>query len=220
MKFMFSSLGRKIQIAITGILLSVFLVFHLLNNLVLFLGPEAFNAMVSFLESVKPMIRIMEFGLVVVVLTHIVNAVVLTISNKRSAVKRYAGAPRETSSISSRTMIVSGLSIFLFFVIHLKYIWYTYQAHLFTEKETYYDVLLRNSWGYLGHTPTAIFYIVAILLIGSHLKHGFQSAMKTFGLSEASPKWRFFYKVSFLFWGVIPGAFIFIVISIQLGIIR
>ena len=115
-------------------------------------------------------------------------------------------------------MIISGTIILLFFIIHLRYIWYTYQVHLFAENETYYDVLLRDELGYLGHTPTAIFYIIAILFIASHLKHGIQSALKTFGFTEDS-KWRVLYSGSVLFWGLIPFAFILIVISIQLGII-
>ena len=217
MKFLFSSLGKKIQVAITGILLSTFLVFHLINNLVLFTGPDNFNQMVSVLESIKPIIRIMEFGLLVIIVTHVVNAIYLTVSNKRAASNRYTGSS-ETSSLNSRTMIISGLTILLFFIIHLRYIWYTYQAHLFADNETYYDVLLRDELGYLGHTPTAIFYIIAILFIASHLKHGIQSALKTFGFTEDS-KWKVLYSGSVLFWGLIPFAFILIVISIQLGII-
>ena len=217
MKFLFSSLGKKIQVAITGILLSTFLVFHLINNLVLFTGPDNFNQMVSVLESIKPIIRIMEFGLLVIIVTHVVNAIYLTVSNKRAASNRYTGSS-ETSSLNSRTMIISGITILLFFIIHLRYIWYTYQAHLFADNETYYDVLLRDELGYLGHTPTAIFYIIAILFIASHLKHGIQSALKTFGFTEDS-KWKVLYSGSILFWGLIPFAFIIIVISIQLGII-
>lgn len=219
MKFLFSSLGKKIQVAITGILLSTFLVFHLMNNLVLFTGPDNFNKMVSVLESIKPIIRIMEFGLLVIIVTHVINAIYLTVSNKKSASNRYTGSS-ETSSLNSRIMIISGTIILLFFVIHLRYIWFTYQAHLFlNESETYYDVLLRNQIGYLGHLPTAIFYIVAILFIASHLKHGVQSALKTFGLTENS-KWKVLYSSSILIWGIIPLAFISIILSIQLGIIK
>ena len=217
MKFLFSSLGKKIQVAITGVLLSTFLVFHLMNNLVLFTGPDNFNKMVSVLESIKPIIRIMEFGLLVIIVTHVINAIYLTVSNKKSASNRYTGSS-ETSSLNSRIMIISGTTILLFFIIHLRYIWYTYQVHLFAENETYYDVLLRDELGYLGHTPTAIFYIIAILFIASHLKHGIQSALKTFGFTEDS-KWKVLYSGSVLFWGLIPFAFIIIVISIQLGII-
>ena len=97
--------------------------------------------------------------------------------------------------------------------------WYSYQTHLFYEGENYYDVVVRNEFGYLGHSPTAIFYVIAILFIGFHLKHGFQSAFKTFGVL-ANSKWNFFYKLSIIFWGIIPCLFIFIVLAIQLGFIQ
>tara|TARA_Y100001970_G_scaffold199252_1_gene242361 strand:+ start:140 stop:799 length:660 start_codon:yes stop_codon:yes gene_type:complete len=219
MKFLFSSLGKKIQVAVTGIFLSVFLVFHLINNLVLFTGKDNFNQMVGLLESIKPLIRVMEAGLLLVVAIHVFNAVYLALSNKKAATTRYSVDASATSSLNSRTMIVSGATILIFFIIHLKYIWFTYQAHLFNAGETYYDVLLRNEIGYLGHTPTAIFYIIAILFIASHLKHGIQSALKTFGLIESS-RWRVLYRGSVLIWGVVPAAFIVIILSIQIGIIR
>ena len=186
MKFLFSSIGKKIQVAVTGILLSLFLLFHLMNNLVLFTGADNFNQMVLFLEGIKPLIRIMEFGLLVVILTHVINAIYLTISNKKAATTRYSVDASATSSLNAG--------------------------------ETYYDVLLRNELGYLGHTPTAVFYIIAILFIASHLKHGIESSLKTFGLTNKS-KWSILYLSSVLFWGIIPLGFIVVVLSIQFGII-
>ena len=218
MKLLFSSLGQKIQVAITGALLCGFLLFHLINNLVLFLGPGPFNQMVSFLENIKPLIRIMEFGLLIIFLLHIGNTVFLTIKNKQAKPDQYNMPDKETSTANSRNMIISGTIILLFFIIHLRYIWYTYQRHLFLDNETYYDVLMRNQIGYLGHTGTAIFYIIAIMFIASHLKHGVQSALKTFGFSEK--KSSLLYKTSILLWGAIPLLFIFIIISIQLNIIK
>ena len=180
MKFLFSSLGKKVQIALTGILLATFLIFHLINNLVLFTGKENFNEMVGLLESIKPLIRVMEAGLLFIIITHVVNAVYLTFSNKKAAANRYSVDASATSSVNSRTMIISGTIILLFFIIHLRYIWFTYQAHL---------------------------------------KHGVQSALKTLGLTENS-KWKVLYSGSILIWGIIPLAFISIILSIQLGIIK
>ena len=219
MNILFSSIGKKLQVAITGVFLSTFLIFHLANNLVLFAGEEYFNQMVLFLESIKPIIRVMEAGLLLIVCVHVVNAIFLTIVNKKSSGKHQSSVSGSVTSINSRTMAVSGITILLFFIIHLRYIWYTYQAHLFGAGETYYTVLLRNQWGYLGHTPTAVFYIISIFLIGSHLRHGFSSALKTFGILENS-SFGFLYKLSFVFWAIIPALFIFIVLSIQLGIIK
>ena len=220
MNFLFSSLGKKIQIAFSGIVLCIFLLMHLINNMMLFFGPETFNTMVEFLESIKPFIRIMEFGLLLIFLMHIINAIQLTRLNKLASSISYSGKPeKRTSTINSRTMIASGLVILTFIIIHLKYLWYTYQAHLFIGDETYYDVIMRNQAGYLGHTPTAVFYIISILLISFHLKHGFQSALKTFGIVK-NTKYNIFYKSSILFWGLIPGLFIFIILAIQLGYIQ
>ena len=77
MKLLFSSIGKKIQVALSGLFLSIFLFFHLMNNLVLIIGPEEFNNMVYFLESIKPIIRVMEVGLVIIILLHVVNTLFL-----------------------------------------------------------------------------------------------------------------------------------------------
>ena len=217
--FFNSSLGKKIQVAFSGIILCFFLLFHLINNLTLFAGPELFNTMVHSLESIKPIIRIMEFGLLIIIVMHVGNALLLSTYNKKANPDKYNIRTNETSSLNSRTMIISGSIILLFFIIHLKYLWYTYQQHLFVGDETYYDIIMRNQLGYLGNTPTAIFYIIAILLIAIHLKHGFQSALKTFGVLEQS-KWSILYQLSIIFWGIIPGLFIVIIISIQFNYIK
>ena len=218
MNFLFSSIGKKIQVAISGILLLIFLVFHLFNNLVLFAGHDSFNQMVGFLESIKPLIRIMEAGLLMIILIHTVNAIKLTYSNSTVQNGKYKKNNSEASSLNSRTMAISGTVILIFIFVHLGYIWLTYQTHNFYEGETYYDVLLRNEIGYLNHTPTAIFYIISIFLIGFHLRHGYHSSLKTLGFleSKAFP----LYLIGFVFWGLIPAAFIAIVLSIQMGFIN
>tara|TARA_B110000196_G_C21056708_1_gene620209 strand:- start:270 stop:938 length:669 start_codon:yes stop_codon:yes gene_type:complete len=216
--FLNSSLGKKFQIAISGIFLCLFLFFHLINNLTLFIGPEIFNTMVHSLESIKPIIRIMELGLLIIISVHVFNAIYITISNKKASPDKYAITSSETSTINSRTMIISGTIILLFFIIHLKYFWYTYQIQALLPNESYYDVIMRTEIGYLGNTPTAIFYIISIILIASHLRHGFQSALKTFGILEDS-KWKFLYKLSIVFWAIIPALFILIILSIQLNYI-
>ena len=218
MNFLFSSIGKKIQVAISGIFLLIFLVFHLINNLVLFAGYDSFNQMVGFLESIKPLIRIMEAGLLMIILIHTVNAIKLTYSNRTLKNGQYEKDNSKASSLNSRTMAVSGTVILIFIFVHLGYIWLTYQTHSFYDGETYYDVLLRNEVGYLNHTPTAVFYIISIFLIGFHLRHGYYSSLKTLGFleSKTSP----LYLIGFIFWGLIPAAFIMIVLSIQMGFIN
>ena len=219
MNLLFSSVGKKLQVAISGILLVVFLLFHLFNNLVLFAGEESFNNMVGFLESIKPIIRIMEFGLLSILLMHTVNAIRLTFANKALRHTPYNQTSSDSSSLNSRTMAISGTIILIFIFIHLGFIWLTYQTHNFYIDETYYDVLLRSEIGYLNHTPTACFYIISIFLIGFHLKHGYNSSLKTLGLLNSGMS-NVLYSIGFVFWGIIPAAFIIIVLSIQLGLIE
>ena len=221
MRFLFSSIGKKIQIAFSGLVLCLFLLFHLGNNLTLFLGSDVFNTMVHMLESIKPIIRIMEISLLGILLLHIANAIYLTKYNQEKILSKYErGLLTDNSSINSRTMILSGTGILLFLIFHLSYIWYTYQSHSsIHDTSTYYTILLQNKFGFLGHTVTAILYIIGIILIASHLKHGFESALKTFGVVKES-KLHFLYKFSILFWGVIPMGFIIIILCIQLGVIK
>ena len=216
--FFNSTLGKKIQIAFSGIALCIFLLFHLMNNLTLLIGPDVFNGMVKSLEAIKPLIRILELGLLIILITHVFNAIYLTAYNNKASSDKYEINIDKTSTKSSRTMIISGIIILSFFIIHLRYFWYTYQIHDFFIDETYFDVIMRNQIGYLGHLPTAVFYIIAITLIGAHLKHGFQSALKTFGVLENS-KWGILYKLSILFWAIIPALFILIIILIQFNYI-
>ena len=216
MKFLFSSIGQKIQIAFSGICLAVFLLFHLFNNLVLFTGADNFNNMVGFLKSIHLLVRILEAGLVFIILLHVINAILSSIKNRKSNNGKYA-VSADTAPKSSKTMIWSGLVILFFFIIHLRYFWYTFQT--MSKDSNYFEIVLKNEFGFLGHTPTAIFYIIAILLISSHLKHGFMSVFKTLGMPIKYREQVIKY-LAFIFWAIIPSGFILIILAIQFGVIH
>ena len=79
-----TTIGKKLLVAVTGLLVCLFLVFHLLNNLIIFTGPENFNQLVAALEKIKPLIRVMEFLLLIIFITHIYNSILLTVNSKKS----------------------------------------------------------------------------------------------------------------------------------------
>ena len=216
MKFLFSTIGQKIQIAISGFFLSVFLLFFLFNNLVLFTGSDNFNSMVKFLKSIHIIIRIMEIGLLAIVLLHIVNAIITSYKNRQANNGKYA-VTANTASLNSKTMIWSGLMILFFFIIHLRYYWFTFQN--LDKDANFFDYMLLNKFGFLGHTPTAIIYIFAIFLIAAHLRHGFLSLFKTLGFSSKI-RTGFLQYIAFIFWGLIPLGFIIIIFAIQIGFIQ
>lgn len=179
-QFFGSSIGKKLIMAITGILLILFLILHLINNLFLFGGPEAFNSNVARLDSIKPLIRVVEIILALIFIYHIYNALKLWWKNKKANPDKYAvNANKENSTIYSRTMVITGSFIFIFLVIHLYTLWGKYNFGM-DGSEKFYEVI-KN----LFTNPIwAAFYFIIMITIGFHMNHAFQSAFQTFGWSH------------------------------------
>ncbi len=174
------SIGKKFVMALTGSLLMLFLIIHLIGNLTLYGGREAFNGYVETLEVVKPVVRVIEVILAAIFIFHIFNGVRLWWENKKANPGKYAiNANKEITTFSSRTTIVTGSIIFIFLVLHLSTFWYQFNisGHPETGSFEFYDIVV-----YWFNQPVySIVYIIAVLLLGFHLNHGFQSAFQTFG---------------------------------------
>ena len=181
MKFINSSIGKKLTMAITGSFLLIFLVIHLIGNITLFFGPIAFNSYVSALDVVKPLIRVIELVLLAAFVLHIFNGVRLWIENKIARGTNYkVNGSSENSDLFSRTMFVTGSIVFIFLVLHLGTFFWRFNVHDpegLANHHLYFDIVVSffQIWWYV------ILYIVAVLLLGFHLNHGFQSAFQTFG---------------------------------------
>ncbi|MAP66956.1 MAG: succinate dehydrogenase [Candidatus Marinimicrobia bacterium] len=210
-----TTIGKKLLMALTGILFCFFLLVHLLNNLTLFLGPDSFNALVSSLEYIKPLIRVLEVLLLIILVTHIYNAFFLSYKSKSSRPSGYSSQIKDSSTISSKTMLISGVTILLFLVVHLGTFWRIFQS--VDDHSIYYDIVTKNNIVGFGNPLIAVLYMAASIFIGMHLKHGFESSFKTFGISNVRTK-NIINKVAILFWFVVP--FGFFVISAWFGIIK
>ncbi len=183
------TIGRKLTMGLTGLFLVSFLVVHLIGNLQLFYsdGGKAFNVYSKFM-STNGLIRILEIGLVAGFVIHIYTSYVLTQRNKAARPVAYAKPSETKVSWFSKNMGLSGSIVLIFLIIHLKNFWFSYK---FGEvptttydgeeyRDMYYlvDSVFSNEWWY------SILYVVAMLLLGFHLNHGFQSAFRTFGLDH------------------------------------
>lgn len=207
--FLNSSIGKKIVMATTGLLLCLYLIVHLGGNLMLFGGPDVFNNYVKTLTAFKPLVRVIEVVLVIIFGAHIVNGLRLAIENKKSTGVSYAHHRKnENSSPSSRTMAITGSVLLLFLIIHLATIWYNFQIE--HSGGRFFSIITGSSVG-LGNIGVAILYVVAMVLMGFHLKHGFQSAFQTFGL-RYNRYGKLIEMIAILFWFVIPAGFLSIVI--------
>ncbi|MBU0678799.1 MAG: succinate dehydrogenase cytochrome b subunit [Verrucomicrobia bacterium] len=186
-----SSVGTKIINGATGLGLFLFVAIHLVGNLTLLVGSDAFNGYAHFLEHLLhgSFIYIAEAGLILVFLFHIASAVSVWWSKKRSRPVAYAsdkgaGGPSKMT-LASKTMIVSGAVILLFIVYHIKHFKYgtvyTTEVHG-TEMRDLYRLVVEE----FSKAPMAFGYTAVMVLLGMHLRHGFWSAFQSLGLNRAS----------------------------------
>lgn len=179
-----SSLGKKYLMAITGLFLCSFLVIHFLGNIALYTNSVQFNEYTRFMSS-NPIIRVMEIILVTGFLTHIIDAILLTRANKKAQPVKYA-MNKNKSSWYSRNMGLTGSVILAFLILHLQSFWYEYKFGevLMTidsngdEIKDMYTIVKTafSEWWYSS------IYVLAMILLGTHLNHGFQSAFQSVGL--------------------------------------
>lgn len=181
-----SSLGTKLLVGLTGAGLLVYLVVHIAGNLVVFLGPDAFNTYAAALSG-NPAIRVIEVGLLLVFLVHIVKALAVTWRNRQArpvayAMTRTAGAPSR-KTFASTTMALSGIWLLAFLIIHVRA--FRFGAHHVTG--TGIVDLYRIEMEQFASPLTVGFYVLSMLIVGSHLWHGASSTLQTLGLDH--PRW-------------------------------
>jgi succinate dehydrogenase / fumarate reductase cytochrome b subunit len=203
-----SSTGKKLGMAVTGLILYGFLVGHLAGNLLLVLpddGGAAFNEYAAYLESHPQIVLPSEAILVLSLVLHVYCAVSLS---RSAAAARPVGYRRLQSvggrSLASRTMIWSGLVIFIFLFVHIG-------TFKFGDRMggTLYDLVA----GTFQQGLWAAGYVLVMALLGFHLWHALGSAFQTLGLA-ARPKLR---RASAILCLVLAGGFAAIPAAMFLG---
>jgi succinate dehydrogenase / fumarate reductase cytochrome b subunit len=170
-----SSIGKKSIMAASGLLLSLFLLTHLLGNSVSFLGRDAFNAYAAKLHSVGNFIYVFEIGLLTLFLVHIFTGIILYLENLQARPSRYSVSTSEGGrSWGSRTMPYTGVIIIVFIIVHLL------NFH-FTDKSVPVADLVREL---LSRPGLASFYMVSLLAVALHLSHGAWSLFQTVGMNH------------------------------------
>jgi succinate dehydrogenase / fumarate reductase cytochrome b subunit len=190
--FLFSSIGRKLTMSLTGIFLILFLTVHLLGNLQLLAGDggEKFNLYADFMGQ-NPLIQFISIGNFFFIFLHAVLGILLYFQNKAASgggTSRYAVKSTKTTTYSSRNMAWFGTVILVFILIHLFQFWFKMKMTSIPELVTYDGVEVKNLYTLVAATfsniPFVIFYVVSMIVIGLHLSHGFQSAFQTLGLNH------------------------------------
>lgn len=207
MQFIYSSIGRKILMALTGLFLILFLTVHLVGNIQLLFGNvigsdggEAFNKYAHFMGH-NELVQIISKGNFFFIVLHIIVSIVLTVSNNQARPQRYQySKPSANSGWSSRNMMILGSLVFIFIVVHLVNF---YGRSKFGETpmvqygngeeiQNLY-VVVQEAFSQLW---LVALYVVSMIALAFHLSHGFQSAFQTIGLNHAkySPAIKFLGK--------------------------
>jgi len=200
--FYSSSVGQKLLVGLSGFFLLSFLIVHLYINLFLFSqdGGQTYDAYSEFMAT-YPLIRPLEILLFAGFLLHILLASWIWFTNRKVRPSGYAvNRASENSALSSRIMIISGATVLIFLVIHVNTF---FVGSRFVHADTPVYDLVRDAFAdpwYVG------LYLVALVFLGYHLKHGFQSAFQTFGVRPGKYQ-KLIDAVAVVFWLVIPLAF-------------
>jgi succinate dehydrogenase / fumarate reductase, cytochrome b subunit len=176
----------KLLIGVTGLALFLYLIVHVAGNLMVFFGPAAFNKYAYTLEG-NPLVPIIEIGLLLIFLVHVYKTVTMFINNQQARPVRYArkksaGAPSRKTFASS-TMIFSGLWLLLFIIIHVKAFRYGTEYEWPAGGRDLYRLEMEN----FANPLMVGFYVLSMLVVGSHLWHGISSAFQSLGADK--PAW-------------------------------
>lgn len=177
-----TTVGKKIVMAVTGVIMIAFLIGHLLGNLLVFQGAAALDAYAAFLKRELVPLWIVRSILLVAVVLHALAAAQLAILDRAARRKSYARVVPQAATFASRTMRWGGVLIAAFVVFHLLHLTSgTLRPAPFDETQVYANVVggFRIWW------VTAI-YVAAMTAIGAHLFHGGWSWLRTLGLSRPS----------------------------------
>ncbi len=189
-KLFTSTLGKKLVMAVSGLVLFLFVAGHLVGNLQIFLPPEAINRYGDFLQSNLELLWPVRIILLGMIGLHVWSAISLSLENKAARPDAYAIPPRFGSSLASRTMLVSGGIAGAFVVYHLLHFTVVVQAvsgtpvPLAALKDPvtgHHDVYAMVVAGFRVWY-VSLFYLLGVGLLCFHLSHGFGAMFQSLGL--------------------------------------
>ncbi len=194
LRFLSSSIGRKWVVALTGLALFGFVVGHLIGNLQVFIGPESLNRYGAFLQGLGELLWAVRFGLLAMLVLHIVFTIKLRGENRAARPEKYAVTQRRAATPAARWMLLSGLTVLCFIIYHLLHFTTQNIEPAFRElhdAQGRHDVYRMMIAGFLNPYASA-FYLIGVGLLALHLNHGVQSLFITLGLStgKTRPLWE------------------------------
>jgi succinate dehydrogenase / fumarate reductase cytochrome b subunit len=219
-----STIGKKVIMAVTGLMLVGFVIAHMAGNLQMFVGPAKMNGYAAFLQGLGELLWVARIGLIVATVLHVLMAWQLTQIKRRARPVGYEQRTPQVSTLASRSMRWGGLLLLVFIVFHI--------LHFTTG--TVFPAASHPDAQYPGFSHTNVygnvisafrnplvtgFYVVAMLFLMLHLFHGAWASVRTLGLTKPSrhPLHR---RISTVIAIVVWLGFTAIPVAVLLGAIR
>ena len=210
-----STIGKKIVMAVTGIIGVGFVIGHMIGNLQMFKSAEAMNSYAHFLKSLGGLLWLARLILLAAVVLHVIAAYQLSrlrLAARPVGYKR--GSQREVSTLASRTIRWGGVILLAFIVFHILH---------FTTRSIFPDYSATDVYGNVVEGFSiwwvSLFYVIAMVFLGLHLYHGAWSALRTLGAARPSPnplQRRAAVAIALVVW----AGFTAIPIAVYAGLIR
>lgn len=216
-----SSIGGKVTMAVTGVLLFGFVVAHLLGNLQLLMGPDAINSYAKWLHDKGPLLWLARAGLLVVFVLHVATGVRLAAANRAARPVAYAKRDTLVATFASRSMVLTGFSLLFLVIYHLLHFTFgmTNPEHYALKQagaggfDVYSMVVTSfSSW------PIVVAYVVFQVVLYLHLSHGIQSLAQTLGIHHAryTPMIK---TLSYVLALLVAGGNVLLALSVRLGLV-
>jgi succinate dehydrogenase / fumarate reductase cytochrome b subunit len=176
-----STIGKKVVMAVTGVIGIGFLISHVASNLLVFQGPEKINHYAVFLRTLGPGLFVARAILVVAVVLHVVVALQLAARKRAARPVGYRKLRPQVTSLWDRTMFVGGLVLLAFIVFHLLHLTWGVVHPGFVHLDPYGNIVrgFREPW-------VVAFYVAGVTALGMHLAHGAWSSVRTLGVNRAT----------------------------------
>lgn len=181
MQLLKSSVGRKILMAITGQLMVLFVIVHLIGNSSIFVGPDGINSYAEHLHSLGPLVWVFRLAMLAFILVHAFYGIQVSIENSKANPSKYAINNKLKANFAGESMIWTGLLLALFIIYHISH----FTLRVTSDVSAFAGQVPGNVFGMVtgsfSHGIIASTYVAAMVVLCLHLFHGIQSFFQTMG---------------------------------------
>lgn len=209
-----STIGKKVVMAVTGIVLVGYILAHVTANLLIFAGAAAIDGYAASLREVPIVLWGVRAVLLLSLVLHVVAAIQLSMRSRAARAGSYDRFAPQISTVAGRTMRWGGLALLLFVVYHILHFTTGQAHHDFVHLAPYHNVTtaFRIWW-------VVAIYVAAMIALALHLYHGTWSMFQTLGIEHprVNPARR---RLATILAVLVPIGFLSIPVAVLVGVIR